>query len=93
MKFLRVAALAVLLALVLADPARAAIDDAGCVDSLNYAFGNYNCGSGYDRGFKYACPNEECKKAFMLVAQPCLAEGYRLADQVASKDGGSADRL
>ena len=93
MNFLRVAALAALLALVLADPARAAIDDAGCVDSLYYAFGSYQCGSSYDRGYKYTCPTEECKKEFMLVAQPCLAEGYRLADQVASKDGRSADRL
>lgn len=79
MKVLTAAAL--LLVLALASPARSAIDDAACVNSLASAVMDYEC-QHYDDKFKYTCPRKECKEILELVAQVCLAEGYRLADQV-----------
>ena len=79
MKVLTAAAL--LLVLALASPARSAIDDAACVNSLAGAVMAWEC-KNYDDKYKYLCPDKECKEKLELVAQVCLAEGYRLADQV-----------
>ena len=77
------ALLAVLLAL--APFARAAVDDAGCAASLGKAILGECAGSGFAEDFpknKYFCPYEDCQKTLLRVASVCLAEGYRLADQV-----------
>ena len=80
MKLLHAAVL-LAVALALAAPARAAIDDAGCVTSLGDAFAR--CfDTHYTGSLKYTCYKEYCKETLGMVAQACIAEGYRLADQV-----------
>lgn len=80
MRALHAAALLVV-ALALVAPAWSAINDAACVKSLADAVMEYDCGT-WDDAAGYTCPGNTCKEALLLVAQVCLAESYRLADQV-----------
>lgn len=80
MKTLRAVAL-LLAAAALVAPAWSAINDAACVKSLADAVMGYDCGY-WDDAAAYTCPGNTCKEALLLVAQVCLAESYRLADQV-----------
>lgn len=74
---------AALLAVMLALAARAAVDDAGCAASLGYAIANECIGkTGFDPARKYLCPDDDCQKVMSRVANACVAEGYRLAEQV-----------
>lgn len=94
MKFLRAVVLAAVV-LALTPAARAAVDDAGCIASLADAFGSSSCWGYFDSKLKYTCPSDSCKANLLMIAQPCLAEGYRLADQVlaAVKAGPDAMNL
>lgn len=91
----RLPALALLaLALLLAaPPARAAVDDPQCVATLVEAMRGSCTDGGMEGGtyvpdiskLRYMCTGPPCKESLALVNPACLAEGGRLADQVATQ--------
>lgn len=83
------------LALALLLTARAAVDDAQCVASLTRALDSGGCDATEQDSsgayvleiatLRYKCPGTDCKESLALVNPACLAEGGRLADQVAAQ--------